>query len=593
MKRFCQECGHEANMSDKMCTNCGTKLIEIEQMQQPSQHVQSQVKPQREKKPMSKQQKIIISVVGALAILLIGFSIWANMYFSKDSTEKRFYLAVENQDGAKLENLLIHEDGSSATTGEINAFLKLADDLNDAELKDLVSVEPEGKFIGIFQMYKVFAVDQFAFYYGLTDGLDLKFNQTEIKNKKDSDGLTYGPLLPGIYTVNVSLDNDFGKSTTDFELELADEYSDDIWMEELPIGEANVYVQNYDSEMMSELHLLVNNTRVEVDEYGDSAPFGPIFLDGSTEVEVVANYPWGEVKSKPIPIDSSYLDVDAAFVTSDQLDSMKETLLTFGEEMQNAKAQLTTDVFTTATDILKDDFLLYEIDPLVEYNMFYNGKLNKIDINGDDLWFYDGLLMMHTMFDYSQAFYVAGEEPPSMEDFQLHSYVGFAYDSTSKEWNVSYIEESGYDEVVVTDTLKGSGTVYEPGEDAISNMETGSLNAELQYFMELYTMASIDAINFRDMSFVSDYLTSDGPRYNEAADYIDYLDEKGITEEYLSTQVVDVVDNGNGSYQVTTIEEFIIYYPDSEAEKSFETVTEVRNENGSWKIHKLISTTEI
>lgn len=158
MKRFCQECGHEANMSDKMCTNCGTKLIEIEQMQQPSQHVQSQVKPQREKKPMSKQQKIIISVVGALAILLIGFSIWANMYFSKDSTEKRFYLAVENQDGAKLENLLIHEDGSSATTGEINAFLKLADDLNDAELKDLVSVEPEGKFIGIFQMYKVFAV---------------------------------------------------------------------------------------------------------------------------------------------------------------------------------------------------------------------------------------------------------------------------------------------------------------------------------------------------------------------------------------------------------------------------------------------------
>ncbi len=595
MKRFCQECGHEAKISDNVCTNCGTKLIKLEQPQQPAlqTHTQAPVKPQRAKKPMSKQQKIIISVVGTLAALLIGFSIWANIYFSKDSTESRFYKAVENQDVGQLEKLLMHENGAAATKSEVEAFLKLADDLKDDELKDFVSVKKEGKFIGIFQMHKVEAIDQYAYYYGPTDGLKMKFNQTEVKDKKDSDGITYGPLLPGIYSVNVSLDNDFGKSNTDVELELANLNSEEVWMDELPIGEASVYISNYDSELMADSYLLVNDQKVEIDEYGDSDYFGPIFLDGSQKAKVVGNYPWGEVESKAFPIDSSYIEVSASLVSDEELEKIKETLLTFGEEMQNAKAQLSTDVFTSATDILKEDFLNYEIDPLIQENIFYIGKLNKVDINADSMWFYDGLLGIHTMFDYSYAFYGANEEPPTLDDYELHSYVGLAYDETTQEWKVSYIEVSNHEAVEPTVTMEGSGKTYEPSEEAVSAIQTSGIRAELQEFMENYTIASVDAINYGDISWMSPYLTSDGPRYDEAKDYIDYLVEKGITEEYISTKVVDVVDKGNGIYEVTTQEEFIIYYPDSDAQKAYQTVVEVRNENGAWKVHKLISTTEI
>ncbi|WP_408056744.1 TcaA NTF2-like domain-containing protein [Ureibacillus massiliensis] len=58
-------------------------------------------------------------------------------------------------------------------------------------------------------------------------------------------------------------------------------------------------------------------------------------------------------------------------------------------------------------------------------------------------------------------------------------------------------------------------------------------------------------------------------------------------------KVTDVVDLGNGSFEVTTVEEFIIYYPDNEQYKTFSTVCEVQNSNGRFKVDKLISTTEI
>nr|WP_106784439.1 hypothetical protein [Lysinibacillus timonensis] len=593
MKRFCQECGHEAKMSDNMCTNCGTKLIKIEVPQQHTQPVQTRTTPPKEKKPMSKRQKIIIGVVSSLAILLIGFSVWANIYFSKDSTEKRFFKALEDRNAAQLVNMMMHEDGSAVTQSEADAFIKLVEDISDDAIEAYVSIEKEGKFLGIFQSHKVSAIDQYAYYDGPTDGVKLKFNSSEVNEKKEDDGITYGPLIPGIYTVEASLNNDFGESKTDIELELSNPYSEDVWMDELPIGEASVYIWNYDSEWMADSFLLVNDHQVEIDEYGDSEYFGPVFLDGSAKAKVVVNYPWGEVTSKSFSIDSNYIEVDAPIVSDEELEKVKTSLLTFGEEMQNAKAQLNTDIFTGVTDIFSDDFLYYEIDPLVEANMFYSARLNKMEIDSSSMWIEDGLLMVHTLIDYSYAFYGPNEEVPSLEDDQLNVYVGLQYDNESKNWLVSYLEPTYYSEVEAKETLEGSGTVYAPDAAAVSAMETSGLRAELQAFMKEYTIASVDAINYSDFNYMKSYLTTDGSRYKEAKDYIAYLKDSGISEEFVSTAVVDVVDNGDGSYNVKTVEEFIIYYPDSEEAKTFETICQVKLVDGSWKVHQLISTTEI
>src|SRR5690606_26480146 len=105
--------------------NCGTKIIDMNEKQQSASQskLNTEMKLPKGKQPMSKQQKILINVVGALAVLIIGFSVWANLYFSKDSTENRFYKAIENKDSEQLEQLLIHENGSSATKSELDAFI--------------------------------------------------------------------------------------------------------------------------------------------------------------------------------------------------------------------------------------------------------------------------------------------------------------------------------------------------------------------------------------------------------------------------------------------------------------------------------------
>ena len=594
MEKFCKQCGHEAKISDKMCTNCGTKLVE-QQPQQTTLQTQfnTNVKPHRANKQMPKQLKIIFSFALAFAVLLSGFTVWANLYFSKDSIEDRFFTALENKNSEQLENLLVHENGQFPSKGEIEAFLKLAQDLKEDELKEFIAIRPAGKFIGIFQMYKVSAIEQFAYYDGLSDGIEMKFNQSEIQSKKQSDGITYGPLLPGIYTVNVSLDNHFGKSKTDIKLKLANPLSDKILMDELPIGEASAFIMNYDKYLMSDSYLLVNDQKIKIDENGDSEKFGPIFLDGSQEVKVVVNFPWGTVESPAYKMDASYKDFSAAFLSEEQLKKTKDLLLTFGEQMQNAKAHLTTDVLTSATEILKEDFLSFEIAPLVQENIFYTGKLNKVEINTDFLSFKDGLLMVPTMFDYSYGFFSYGEEPVSMDDFVLRSYVGLAFDNTNNEWKVSYIEASDQVAVEPTVTLEGSGQVYAPNTEAVTAMQENSIRVELQSFMESYTIASVDAINWGDIAYMRPYITADGPRYKEAKDYIAYLVNAGITEEFVSVEVVDFIGSGDGSYHVTTVEEFIIYYPNGQAHKTFETVTEVRNINGTLKVNKLISTKEI
>ncbi|CAM5221699.1 hypothetical protein UACE39S_02857 [Ureibacillus acetophenoni] len=67
---------------------------------------------------------------------------------------------------------------------------------------------------------------------------------------------------------------------------------------------------------------------------------------------------------------------------------------------------------------------------------------------------------------------------------------------------------SNHEAVEATATLEGSGKVYEPSADAVTAMATNALRAELQEFMEIYSYASIDAINYGDISYMSPYLSA-------------------------------------------------------------------------------------
>ena len=89
MEKFCPNCGKEIKGEADFCPNCGYKLKK-EKISKPSQPIiqkngdetRSQIRHSK-KKPMSKRNKIILSIVGVLAVLFICFYAWGSSYYSE------------------------------------------------------------------------------------------------------------------------------------------------------------------------------------------------------------------------------------------------------------------------------------------------------------------------------------------------------------------------------------------------------------------------------------------------------------------------------------------------------------------------------
>ncbi|WP_342560282.1 hypothetical protein NSQ95_03515 [Psychrobacillus sp. FSL W7-1457] len=577
MDRFCQECGHKIGNNDFACTNCGTRFSD-----------------QQEKKIITKKQIVIRSMIGTVLVILVGFSLWASNYYSEKSTIKRYTEALSEEKVDRLIDLTVHEDGSSIKKGEAKALLALVKKEGKNIIDPLTTIEPSGKFLGVFQQYRIKLKDQFVYTGEIFEGLHFEFNQMEVPIKEDSEGVIFGPITPGIYTVSTNLNNDFGKSSSKQELYLTSDMSNPSFLESnLPVSHAVIAVENYDAKMMKDIQIVINNNSYSVNESGITEPFGPLILDGDIKAKVIAQFPWGETTTEAFPIDRDYIEVKVAPVSGKQREIISSTLLTLGEEIANAKASKTTTVLTTASTNFKKDFQEGEIDYLIDDQRYFKGKLNQLDINWNSIGLIDNeaIIFLDVAYSFDETQYSL-EEVPSLENKIYPQKVFLSYNSKEQKWNVHSLENT-WSEIISTETLLGSETIYEPNKEMFQTEKLASVKEELQNFMEDYAYYGVAAINNRNIEFVDDYLSKDGPKLQESIDYIFELEKKGIKEDYISSVVTNVVDKGDNTYEVTTTEAFTIYYPDSQQDKKYNTVTLVKKVDNRWLVHQLVSTKEI
>src|SRR5699024_9489278 len=93
---------------------------------------------------------------------------------------------------------------------EAEAFIDLYHELDEP-----INYRPirDEKFLLFFDAYKIITEDQYAYYNHFAEGLAFLFNETEIDIFDQSDStVTYGPMLPGKYTVEATYDGDYGSS---------------------------------------------------------------------------------------------------------------------------------------------------------------------------------------------------------------------------------------------------------------------------------------------------------------------------------------------------------------------------------------------
>lgn len=114
-KLFCPNCGVAVSKGEIFCPNCGYNLQKyfadlnkphiVPQPQKVQQPIQQPQRRQMLKKPMSTKNKTIWSCIAVVIILLVGFGIWGNNYYSRDNQINRITNALKdpNQKGfAKL-----------------------------------------------------------------------------------------------------------------------------------------------------------------------------------------------------------------------------------------------------------------------------------------------------------------------------------------------------------------------------------------------------------------------------------------------------------------------------------------------------------
>lgn len=580
MKIFCQECGHPLNRGDVVCIQCGAKIIQTQTTS---------------KSPMTKKQKTSYSIIGTIIVILIGFYVWSNSYYSVESTAKRFSEAIRQQDAKVLASLIVHEDGSKIILTEAEALLKLVDREGKRSVEDFMSIQPHGKFFGVFQKHKVEMIDQYAYYEGPLEPLTFQFNKKTINEEDRGEGFVlFGPLTPGIYDVETKFENDFGIDSSISEIILSSYEGDHSWITlDLPISEVMFEIENYSAPAMKKIFINVNEVEIPVNADGITESIGPILLDGSQKAKLVVEYPWGEVTSEEVVIESEYQYLSATVFTKEQETEVANLLLKFGEELAEAKATETINVFTTITDSNKKIIQEQMLDYYINNDMYYSGKLEQMSMDANVVELLEDRpdLYINAELLYKEANYTITDTPELESQLYPFSFE-LTFDEQQKKWFIHSEEKWGYVENP-THILKGSSVVYSPNSESLKSAKEGVVKGELQRFMEDFIYSSVVAINNNSITYVEHLMTKDGPRLKEFADYIAYLAEKGITEELLSTQVEKVVEKDLNEWEVTSIEEYKIFYPDEELQKRYKTVSLIKKKDGNWLVHELISTEEL
>src|SRR5690625_4634437 len=227
---------------------------------------------------------------------------------------------------------------------------------------------------------------------------------------------------------------------------------------------------------------------------------------------------------------------------------------------------------------------------------FYTGEFIQLEVDKDSIYLdFEGeapALAIVVQYIFNEGYHELNEEPELMVE-ALPVEAKLQYNSDEKTWTIANMTDEYWGTFENVDEIAGSQTVFGPSEKAVKAAKDSDFKNEMTVFIEDYTRASVDAINYTDFSYVEGYIAEDGPRWEEARDYIDYLDSKNITEDFLDMEVESIESVEDDSWEVTVKESFTIYKDDSSDDKDFRTKVIVKKVEDEFLVYELIETNEI
>jgi len=452
---ICKQCGSSLSENARFCKECGAPVDAEKLVNQPIQRV-----------PMSKQKKRIYAIVGiALVVLFATYKI-GELLTSKERLIKRFESAlVKNDDEAVADLLTSNDPKLKIDKKSIKGFMKYldkhpeevsniieslitqskifdntkrqrisADELeNDGYPESLVNLEKKGKFL-FYDKYELNIDPVYVTISTNYKDTKLYLDDKEIgQADRPNYAKTFGPYLPGIYTLKATLKTDFIDLQEKEEISLVGVGK---------IAEVNLYLDGQEVAIDSgfeesqdiEGKLLINGKDTGVNPFKE-ASFGPILTDGSMNFSVEAQLPWGIVKTKEMPIDSEYIVVD---LTNDEnfQKGIMDLIVKHLKEMLTSYTSGDVNKLTTATQNYKE-MLQERIETDKEGGNFYKAKYleTAFDLDSFHLEEEDGnwVLYVDIRSTYLEDTFYEGETP-ELEEGVYDNELKLVYDSNAKSW---------------------------------------------------------------------------------------------------------------------------------------------------------------
>ncbi|AXI27979.1 hypothetical protein CIB87_02735 [Priestia megaterium] len=646
---FCKECGKPLKKGAEFCQECGRPVEQNNASQSLFKENdrdgrRSNQLPKTPKK-MSKRTKGKLIAAGVVAVLLVGGYKAGEYFTDKDRMIDRFETAVHNNDQETVARLLSSQNSNleidkDNVKGFMAYFQKHPNEVND--MIELLEVESQaiekginvnkalnnkygygtevvpfqlvqrGKAAFLFDKYTIEATPMYV-----EVDTDYKDTAIYIEGKKVGTAASnhfskkYGPYLPGLYKVEGKYKTGFVDLVTKETVSLMDDTNKKNVSLDLEGEDIAFDLGTNPSDMKGTL--FIDGKKVKLNPFKTSE-FGPVVTDGSMNMKVTANFPWGEMTSKNIPIDSNEIqynfgrdkDLESALmetvaaenknlikvyitgkpnelknVTDHYKYTVGESVSDGGTDTEYSKLQYlgtTFDLDTSELEYTDEGHWQATIDGKESYNIDYGSGLEKEDTVVKYKLVYDEEKKKWLLDDLEDTYGSFSENVKEIKEEHPKIY----------QMQAAKSEENRNDDSEITDDNADT-------EDTSQGEDEGSLGtADLTLFMTEYMDATMKSIKNHDFSIAAPYIDPDGKKYNEQKEYTAYLNKKNITEDLLNFEVTNVEPIPNG-YQINTSEEYNITYGDGSVKhKKFKSVHKVLQlANGNLGVNELISSTEV
>ncbi|WP_042143495.1 zinc ribbon domain-containing protein [Paucisalibacillus sp. EB02] len=570
MVKYCKECGGElAESAKKFCKHCGASL----EQDSPVVRSETDVK-QKERKKLTTKQKVIYGIVAAVVVLASGFFVWGKSYTSPEKTMERFIDALVEDDYEKLQKLVLVEN-KSITEEEAKAVVLLDNkdygyiDLDFKTTKEfyeynsLLDIEKNGKWLGVFDSYRISLEPQYIELYFPFEGVEVTFNGKEYK-PSEQDGLmvVYGPFAPGVYDIDSNFKGDYTEVDSKDSISLVNGYS----VHDINLEADYVFLQldNYTNIPITNAYIEVNDQQVPFNEDFYIEGFGPVSLDGTTEVKPVIETEWGTINYDTIKLEESYHSIEVNSVPEQITTSVSDSILLYGEDYVKAHAAYDVALFTNITDRLGDIFTS-NFDYYRDYEELFSGQLDSVEIDFNNFYFNDETsATVPAKFYFTADFYDSGEKAETEERID-HCYIELNYDKENKTWLINACEEVWYsDDFEATKTLEGSKELHQSNVTTVSKTDTVSTDL-ISQVTEEYVYQLVEAINSNDYDKVRPYIKDGSALDDMQQDLVARLNDNGVTQEVISVSITNIEEDGE-NWIVTTNEEIKVIYESGEEE---------------------------